>query len=53
MNLSFLFAAFAVVWLGVLLYVVTLSRRNRELQNDLEDLRTIVEQRETRNSGGS
>ena len=48
MHLSYLFAAFAVVWFGVLLYVVSLARRNRELQNDVEDLRAIVDQR---NSG--
>ncbi len=45
MNLSFLFAAFAVVWVGVLAYVVSLSRRNRDLEHDLEDLRAVLEQR--------
>jgi CcmD family protein len=45
MHLSYLFAAFLVVWLGVLLYVVTLARRHRELEHDLEDLRAILEQR--------
>jgi CcmD family protein len=48
MHLSFLFAAFAVVWVGVLVYVVSLARRNRELQHDLEDLRAIVDRRESR-----
>lgn len=48
MHLSFLFAAFAVVWVGVLLYVLSLARRNRDLRHDLEDLRAIVEQRRSR-----
>ncbi len=48
MHLSYLFAAFAVVWIGVLVYVVSLSRRNRELEHDLEDLRAVVDQREAR-----
>ncbi len=50
MNLSFLFAAFAVVWVGVLLYVLTLARRNRELANDLEDLRAVVARQQNRSS---
>jgi len=49
MHLSYLFAAFLVVWLGVLLYVVSLSRRHRDLENDVEDLRALVEQRRSRN----
>ncbi len=51
MNLSFLFAAFAVVWVGVLAYVVSLSRRNRDLEHDLEDLRAVIEEREARDPG--
>ena len=46
MHLSFLFAAFAVVWLGLLAYVVSLARRSRDLEHDLEDLRAILEQRQ-------
>lgn len=48
MHLSFLFAAFAVVWVGVLVYVLSLARRNREIEHDLEDLRAILERRESR-----
>ncbi len=48
MHLSYLFAAFAVVWLGVLIYVVGLAKRNREIEHDLEDLRAILEQRRSR-----
>lgn len=46
MHLSFLFAAFAVVWLGLLVYVASLAQRNRELEHDLEDLRAILERRQ-------
>ncbi len=48
MHLSYLFAAFAVVWIGVLAYVVSLSRRHRDLEHDLEDLRAVVDQRKSR-----
>jgi len=46
LHLSFLFAAFAVVWVGVLVYVVSLSKRYRDLSADLEDLRAVVERKQ-------
>jgi len=48
MHLSFLFAAFTVVWGGVLAYVLSLAKRNRELEADLIDLRAMVEDRDKR-----
>jgi len=50
LHLSFLFAAFAVVWAGVLAYVLSLAKRNRELEADLEDLRAMIEDRSKRQS---
>lgn len=44
-NLNFLFAAFAAVWLMIFLYVRVLSRRNRVLEREIEELREIVERR--------
>ena len=45
MNLSFLFAAYTVVWLGVLIYVVGLARRSRNLERELDELRALVDKR--------
>lgn len=44
-HLPFLIAAYAVVWLGVLLYVTSLARRSRELERELEELKHLLEQR--------
>lgn len=44
-HLPFLIAAYAVVWIGVLLYVTSLGRRNRNLEREIEELRTLIEKR--------
>lgn len=44
-HLPFLFAAYAVVWIGVLLYVTALARRSRSLERDVEELRSLVDKR--------
>ncbi|MGD9763860.1 MAG: CcmD family protein [Candidatus Binatia bacterium] len=44
-HLAYLIAAYAVVWLGLLLYVTSLDRRSRELERELEELKHLVEQR--------
>ena len=43
MNLSFLFAAYTLVWLGVLLYVTSLGRRSRSLERELRELRELFD----------
>jgi len=45
-NLSFLFAAYTVVWLGVLIYVVGLARRSRNLERELSELRDLLHRAE-------
>jgi len=45
MNLEFLFAAYTVVWIGVVLYVVGLARRSRHLEREVEELRELLGQR--------
>jgi CcmD family protein len=45
MNLSYLFAAFAVVWLGLLLYVTNLAKRNRALEREIHELQALVSKR--------
>lgn len=41
-NLSFLFYGYTVIWVIILLYVFTLSRRERNLRDELEDLKRSV-----------
>ena len=38
-NLVYLFAAFLVVWLGLLLYLLNLSGRLNSLRRELDDLK--------------
>lgn len=45
MNLEFLFAAYAVVWVGVLVYVTALARRSRNLEREIEELRHLLDKR--------
>ena len=42
---SYLFAAYAVVWLGVLLYVTALARRSRHLERELSELRQLLSEK--------
>ena len=46
MNLGFLFAAYSVVWIGVLLYVIGLARRSRSLEREVQELRELLRRRE-------
>ncbi len=41
-NLSYLFAAYAAVWALLFVYVVLLSRRNRALEREIEELRELL-----------
>ena len=42
-NLVFLFAAYTVVWMLLFLYIVALSRRNRALEKEIEELRELLQ----------
>jgi len=44
-RLGFLFAAYTAVWVLLFLYVQVLSRRNRRLEREVEELRVILERR--------
>ncbi len=46
MNLSFLFAAYTVVWVGLFVYIVSLSRRSRALKREVEELRALLAKRQ-------
>lgn len=42
-NFPYLFAAYAVVWIGLFGYVLRLARRNRELEEEVRELRRLLE----------
>ena len=46
-NLSFLFAAYAAIWVLLFLYVANIARRNRALQREIDELRELVKRRDT------
>lgn len=43
--MTYLFAAFCVTWLVLFLYMVSVARRQREIDREIELLRRAVEQR--------
>ncbi len=45
MHDAFLIAAYAVVWLGVLVYVTSLARRSRSLEREVRELRELLARR--------
>jgi CcmD family protein len=42
-QLGYLFAANAFVWAGILIYIVSLMKRNQALRRDLELLKETLE----------
>ncbi len=42
-NFWYLFVAYMVIWTAIFLYVVSLSRKNRELRDELHELRARVQ----------
>ncbi len=42
-NLSFLFYGFTVIWVMVLGYMFTLSRRERHLRAEMDELKKAIE----------
>jgi CcmD family protein len=51
-HLPYLFAAYTVVWIGIVLYVMSLARRHRALERELDDLRHLLVRDETRRGTG-
>ncbi len=41
-NFTFMFYGFLAAWLIVLLYVISLARRNTRLRKELEDVKNLV-----------
>ena len=42
-HAPFLIAAYALVWVGVLVYVTSLGRWSRNLERDIEELRSLLD----------
>jgi CcmD family protein len=41
-NMTYLFAAYSVIWLGVLIYVFFLLRKEKQLRRDIESLKETI-----------
>ena len=41
-NFAFMFYGFLAAWLIVLLYVISVARRNARLKKELEDIKNLV-----------
>jgi CcmD family protein len=46
-NITFLFYGFLAAWLIVLLYVLSLARRNARLKRELENVKNLAAQSES------
>jgi CcmD family protein len=44
MHIEYLAAAYILVWVGLLAYVVSLGRRNSTLERDVAELRRLLDQ---------
>jgi CcmD family protein len=47
-NLSFLFYGYTVIWVIILGYVYTLTRREQNLRNQIEELKRAVTEKDER-----
>jgi CcmD family protein len=41
-NLPYLFAAYAAVWIALFVYLLRLGRKNRELEEEVRELRRLL-----------
>jgi CcmD family protein len=46
-NLNFLFAAYTAIWVLLFLYILSLSRRNRSLDKEIEELRELLRRKQS------
>lgn len=44
-NLGYLFAAYAVIWLVLFIYILSIASRQKKLGVELETLRKLVERK--------
>jgi CcmD family protein len=43
-NAGYIFAAFAIVWIAILAYLMVLSNRQRRLEREIESLKGTFEE---------
>ena len=41
-HFPYLFAAYAAIWIGLFVYLLRLGRRNRELEEEIRELRRLI-----------
>ncbi len=46
-NLNFLFAAYTAIWVLLFFYILSLSRRNRSLGREIEELRELLRRKQS------
>jgi CcmD family protein len=47
-NFLFMFYGFLAAWVIVMIYIITLARRNSRLKRELEDVKRLLDIKETR-----
>ena len=47
-TLAYLFAAFAVIWVAMLLYSLSISSRQKSLEREIEMLKAVLAEKEGR-----
>ncbi len=47
-NLPYLFAVYIITWLAFFAYVFFMSRRQREMQREIDELKRAISERESR-----
>ena len=52
-NLPYLFAVFIVTWAGFFAYVFIMSRRQREMQREIDTLKRVLAERESPEAGST
>lgn len=51
-NLPFFFSVFAVTWAGFFVYVFVMSRRQRDMQREIEELSNALREKEKESEEG-
>jgi CcmD family protein len=47
-HFPYLFAAYSLVWVVIFLYVLSLGRRSKRAEKELESLKRLLESRQTK-----
>jgi len=50
-NLNYLFAAYTAVWVLLFFYILSVARRNRSLEEEIDDLRELLRRSDRTDKG--